>query len=80
MRVERLEPRTLSIDMSLMRKALLARSTNPWLREQATKRAFVRRSVSRVHAGRDRSRMRSQAAATLKPQGITTILTGSART
>ena len=32
--------------MSLMRKVLLAGSTSPLLREQATKRAFVRKSVS----------------------------------
>ena len=34
-----------------MRKALLAGSTNPWLREHATKTAFVRRSVSRFMPG-----------------------------
>ena len=37
--------------MSLMRKVLLAGSTNPWLRDHATKTAFVRRSVAQVHAG-----------------------------
>src|SRR2546427_600901 len=37
--------------MSLARKALLAMSTNRWLRERATKTAFVRRSVSRFMPG-----------------------------
>ena len=37
--------------MSLMRKALLAGSTNPWLRDRATKTAFVRRSVARFMPG-----------------------------
>ena len=37
--------------MSLMRKVLLAGSTNPWLRDRATKTAFVRRSVSRFMPG-----------------------------
>ena len=35
----------------VMRKLLLAGSTNPWLRERATKTAFVRRSVSRFMPG-----------------------------
>jgi proline dehydrogenase len=60
--------------MSLMRRALLAGSTNPWLREQATKRAFVRRSVSRFMPG-ERDEDAIAAAATLKSEGITTILT-----
>ncbi len=38
--------------MSVMRKVLLASSTNAWLREQATKAAFVRRSVAAFMAGR----------------------------
>ncbi len=37
--------------MSLMRKALLAGSTNPWLRDHATRYGFVRRSVSRFMPG-----------------------------
>jgi proline dehydrogenase len=37
--------------MSLMRKLLLAGSTSPWLRAQATRRAFVRRSVSKFMPG-----------------------------
>jgi proline dehydrogenase len=60
--------------MSLMRKALLAGSTNPWLRERATKTAFVRRSVSRFMPG-ETSDDAVRAAQALKPQGITTILT-----
>ena len=57
-----------------MRRALLAGSTNPWLREQATRRAFVRRSVSAFMPG-ERIEDALGAAATLKPTGITTILT-----
>ena len=37
--------------MSVMRKVLLAGSTNAWLRERATKAAFVRKSVSRFMPG-----------------------------
>src|SRR4029079_1546186 len=37
--------------MSMMRKVLLAGSTNPWLRDRATKTAFVRRSVSAFMPG-----------------------------
>lgn len=37
--------------MSLMRRALLAGSVNPWLREQASRRTFVRRSVTRFMPG-----------------------------
>ncbi len=60
--------------MSLMRKVLLAGSTSPWLRRQATRRAFVRRSVSRFMPG-ERMEDALEAAARLKPEGITTILT-----
>jgi proline dehydrogenase len=60
--------------MSLMRKVLLAGSTNPWLRERATKTAFVRRSVSRFMPG-ETSEDAVRAAQALKPQGVTTILT-----
>src|SRR5687768_1663195 len=60
--------------MSVMRKVLLAMSTSPFLREQATKRAFVRRSVSAFMPG-EQIEDALQAAATLKPQGINTILT-----
>ena len=37
--------------MSVMRKVLLAGSTNAWLRERATKAAFVRRAVSAFMPG-----------------------------
>src|SRR5919197_4977154 len=60
--------------MSLMRKVLLAGSTSPWLREQATKRAFVRKSVARFMPG-EKIDDALRAAAALKPERITTILT-----
>jgi proline dehydrogenase len=60
--------------MSLMRKALLAGSTNPWLREHATKSAVVRRAVARFMPG-EQIEDALRAARELKPQGITTILT-----
>jgi len=60
--------------MSLMRKALLAGSTSPWLRRQATRRAFVRKSVSKFMPG-ERVEDALTAAAALKPERITTILT-----
>jgi proline dehydrogenase len=60
--------------MALMRRALLAASTNAWLRNRATKTAFVRRSVRRFMPGEDL--LDALGAATeLKPQGITTIVT-----
>jgi proline dehydrogenase len=60
--------------MALLRRILLASSTNPWLRAQATRRAFVRRSVSRFMPGETMDDA-LRAAAALKPEGITTILT-----
>ena len=60
--------------MSLMRKALLAVSTNAWLRDHATKSAVVRRAVSRFMPG-EQIEDALRAARELKPQGITTILT-----
>jgi proline dehydrogenase len=57
-----------------MRKVLLASSTNAWLRDRATKTAFVRRSVSRFMPG-ERIEDALRAAEEVKPQGITTILT-----
>src|SRR5207237_4812686 len=60
--------------MSLMRKLFLAMSTSPFLREQATRRAFVRRSVSAFMPGESVEDALAAAAA-LKPQRITTILT-----
>src|SRR4029079_16810072 len=60
--------------VSISRKVLLAMSTSTFLREQATKRAFVRRSVSAFMPG-EKIEDALGAAATLKPQKITTILT-----
>ncbi len=60
--------------MSLMRKVLLAGSTNAWLRDRATKTAFVRRSVTRFMPG-EQVEDALRAAAELKPQGISAILT-----
>jgi len=60
--------------MSVTRKVLLAMSTSTFLREQATKRAFVRRSVSAFMPG-EKVEDALAAAATLKPQKINTILT-----
>ena len=37
--------------MSVMRKALLAASTNAWLRDHVTKWEFVRKSVTRFMPG-----------------------------
>ncbi len=60
--------------MSLMRKVLLAGSTNAWLRDRAGKAAFVRRAVSRFMPG-EQIEDALAAAAELAPQRITTILT-----
>jgi proline dehydrogenase len=60
--------------MSLMRKALLAGSTNPWLRDHATKYGFVRRSVSRFMPGETVDDA-LRAARELASDRITTILT-----
>ena len=60
--------------MSVMRKVLLAMSTSPFLREQATRRSFVRKSVSAFMPGETADEALAAAAA-LKPQGINTILT-----
>ena len=60
--------------MSVMRKALLAASTNPWLRNHVTKWGFVRRSVTRFMPG---ERIEDALAAAKEQQqfGINTILT-----
>jgi proline dehydrogenase len=60
--------------LSLARTAFLAMSTNPWLRERATRTAFVRRSVSRFMPGEHLEDALAAAAAQQK-QGIGTILT-----
>ena len=60
--------------MSVMRRVLLAGSTNAWLRERATKAAFVRRAVSAFMPGEtvDDALRAGQA---LKRDGINLILT-----
>jgi proline dehydrogenase len=60
--------------VSVMRKVLLAMSTSTFLREQATRRSFVRKSVSAFMPG-ETVEDALAAAATLKPQKINTILT-----
>jgi proline dehydrogenase len=60
--------------MPLMRKALLWASTNTWLREKATRTAFVKRSVSAFMPG-EHVDAAIDAAMALQPQGLTTILT-----
>ena len=60
--------------MSLARNALLALSTNAWLRDHATKTAFVRRSVSTFMPG-ERLEDAMTAAATQQQRGIGTIFT-----
>ena len=60
--------------MSVMRKVLLAGSTNTWLRERAMKAAFVRRAVSAFMPGETIDDA-LRAAQELKRNGINTILT-----
>ena len=60
--------------MSLTRKALLWASTNAWLRNRATKTAFVRKSVKKFMPG-ERIEDAIAAAKTLTPLRINTILT-----
>ena len=60
--------------MSVARKVLLAMSTSAWLRERATKTAFVRRSVSAFMPG-ERLEDAMVAAAAQKARGIGTIFT-----
>jgi len=60
--------------MSVARNALLALSTNRWLRERATRTAFVRRSVSKFMPG-ERLEDAMAAASAQQAQGIGTIFT-----
>ena len=60
--------------MSIARKALLAMSTNAWLRERATRTAFVRRSVSAFMPGEQVADAMAAATA-LETQGVHAILT-----
>jgi proline dehydrogenase len=57
-----------------MRKALLAASTNAWLRDHVTKWGFVRKSVTRFMPGETIDET-LEATRQLKADGITTILT-----
>ena len=60
--------------MSVARKLLLAMSTNAWLRDRATKTAFVRRSVSAFMPG-ERVEDAIAAASEQQRQGIGTMFT-----
>jgi proline dehydrogenase len=60
--------------MSIARKVLLAASTNAWLRERATRTAFVRRSVSTFMPG-ERLEDAMGASQAQQTQGIGTIFT-----
>ena len=60
--------------MGLMRSLLLAGSDSRWLREQATRRAFVRRAVSRFMPGESLEDALGTAPA-LRPDGIGLVLT-----
>jgi proline dehydrogenase len=60
--------------VSLARNLLLAASTNAWLRERATRTAFVRRSVSTFMPG-ERFEDAMAASARQQTQGIGTIFT-----
>jgi len=60
--------------VSLMRKALLAMSTNAWMREKATKAAFVRRATKAFMPG-EKIEDALGAAKEQQRQGINTILT-----
>ncbi|NQW03930.1 MAG: proline dehydrogenase family protein [Acidobacteria bacterium] len=60
--------------MSVMRKALLWASTNAWIRENAMRTGFVRRSVSKFMPG-EAIEDAVQAAKALQPTQVNTILT-----
>ena len=68
------EPQPALGKMSIARKVLLAMSTNGWLRERATRTAFVRRSVSTFMPG-ERLEDAMAAAAAQQARGIATIFT-----
>jgi len=57
-----------------MRKALLWASTNAWIRENAMRTGFVRRSVSKFMPG-ERIEDAIEAARALQPSGLNTIFT-----
>src|SRR5262245_23368284 len=60
--------------MSVARNVLLALSTNAWLRDRATKTAFVRRSVSTFMPG-EKLEDAMAAASAQQARGIGTIFT-----
>jgi proline dehydrogenase len=60
--------------MSLMRRTLLAASTNPWLRDHVTRWRFVRKSVARFMPG-ERIEDALDAAKAQQKLGINTIFT-----
>ena len=60
--------------MALVRSALLAASQSPWLRKQAPRLPFVRRTVSRFMPGETAEDALS-AAQQLQAQGIATVFT-----
>ncbi|HET8647262.1 MAG TPA: proline dehydrogenase family protein [Vicinamibacteria bacterium] len=60
--------------MGALRRVLLAGSQSRWLREQATRRRFVRRAVERFMPG-ERLEDALAAAAVLAPRGIAAVLT-----
>jgi proline dehydrogenase len=60
--------------VAIARNILLAMSTNPWLRERATRTAFVRRSVSTFMPG-ERLEDAMAAAAEQQRRGVGTIFT-----
>ena len=60
--------------MSVMRKTLLALSTNAWLRDRATKAAFVKRAVRQFMPG-ETIEEALRAAVEQKQHGINTIVT-----
>jgi len=61
--------------MSIARKVLLAASTNPWLRDRATKTAFVRRSVAKFMPGERLDDAMAAASVQQRQYGIGTIFT-----
>ena len=60
--------------MGVMRSVLLAGSQSRWLREQATRRKFVRRAVSRFMPGETMEEAMA-AAALVAPRRIGAVLT-----
>ena len=70
----RREPHPEEADLSVIRDLLLASAEIPWLREQATRRTFVRRAVSRFMPGETLDDA-LRAATELQKRGLSTIVT-----